>query len=48
MAKPNVTPKALPRAQQLDPEQIIREVNAIALECRANLPGSLTEMEKTL
>jgi hypothetical protein len=46
MASPNVTP-ALPRAPQLDLEQIIREVNAVALECRVNLPVSYAEMEES-
>jgi len=45
MADPKVTP-ALPRAQALDLAQIIREVNTAALECRANLPFPLPDVER--
>jgi len=47
MASPNVTP-ALPRAQLLDLAQMIREVDAVLLQCKTNLPVLPTEMEKTV
>ena len=40
MAKANVTQAALPHAE-LDPLQILREVNAAVLESLANLPAAL-------
>ncbi len=42
---PSIT---IPSAQLLDLAQMIREVDAVLLECKADLPVPLPEMEKTL
>jgi len=47
MADQTLTP-ALPRAQLLDLAQMIREVDAVLLQCKTNPPVPLPEMEKTL